>query len=119
MRVKFTEMSRQNYDFIKEKEVIIDGVVGNRNRGKSFVLSKLIIKTEGISIKHPKMEKGKEAKYILMDSEWFENVLLEIDDFTNDSNLQREDELKLLIIMASDFFILSWILFKKIIVFYF
>jgi hypothetical protein len=68
-KVKFTEIGKKNYDIMKDKEVLIVGVVGNRNRGKSFVLSKLIIKTEGISIKHPKMEKGKEAKYILMDSE--------------------------------------------------
>ena len=52
------------------------------------------------------MEKRKYAKYILMDSAWFENALLESDEFTNDPNLLREDVFKLLIIIASDFFIL-------------
>jgi hypothetical protein len=51
-----------------------------------------------------------------MDSAWFENALLESDEFTNDPNLLREDIFKLLIIIASDFFILPCILFKKIIV---
>ena len=64
---------------MKNKEVLIVWVVGNRNRGKSLVLSKLSnvslpdgtsIKTEGISIKYPQMEEGKDAKYILMDSAW-------------------------------------------------
>jgi hypothetical protein len=48
-----------------------------------------------------------------MDSAWFENALLESDEFTNDPNLLREDVFKLLIIIA---FILPCILFKKIIV---
>ena len=126
-KVKFTETGKQNYDIMKEKEVLIVGVVGNRNRGKSFVLSKLSdvnlpdgtsIKTEGISIKYPKMEKGKEAKYILMDSAGFENALLENDEFTNDPNLPREDALKLLKVIASDktlteYFIQNFIIQKS------
>ena len=62
------------------------------------------------------MEKGKEAKYILMDSAGFENSLLENDEFINDPNLLREDDtLKLLKKIASAFFILTCILLKKII----
>ena len=87
-KVKFTEIGKKNYDIMKDEEVLIVGVVGNRNRGKSFVLSKLSnvnlpdgtsIKTEGISIKYPRMEEGEKAKYILMDSAGFENALLEND----------------------------------------
>jgi hypothetical protein len=126
-KVKFTEIGKKNYDIMKDKELLIVGVVGNRNRGKSFVLSKLSnvnlpdgtsIKTEGISIKYPKMEEGKEAKYILMDSAGFENALLETDEFTNDPNIPREDALKMLKLIASDktlteYFIQNFIIQKS------
>ena len=51
--------SKETYDKLKEKSMIIAGVVGNRNKGKSFILGKLTdfkipqgfsIKTEGISV---------------------------------------------------------------------
>lgn len=126
-KVKFTEIGKKHYDIMKDKEVLIVGVVGNRNRGKSFVLSKLSnvnlpdgtsIKTEGISIKYPEMEEGKDAKYILMDSAGFENALLENDEFTNDPNLPREDALKMLKLIASDktlteYFIQNFIIQKS------
>ena len=126
-KVKFTEIGKKNYDIMKDEEVLIVGVVGNRNRGKSFILSKLSnvnlpdgtsIKTEGISIKYPKMEEGKKAKYILMDSAGFENALLETDEFTNDPNIPREDALKMLKLIASDktlteYFIQNFIIQKS------
>ena len=126
-KVKFTEIGKKNYDIMKDKEVLIVGVVGNRNRGKSFVLSKLSnvdlpvgasFKTEGISIKYPKMEEGKEAKYILMDSVGFDNALLETDEFTNDPNIPREDALKMLKLIESDkilteYFIQNFIIQKS------
>ena len=126
-KVKFTEKGKKNYDIMKDKEVLIVGVVGNRNRGKSFVLSKLSgvnlpdgtsIKTEGISIKYPRMDEGNEAKYILMDSAGFENALLETDEFKNDPNIPREDALKMLKLIASDktlteYFIQNFIIQKS------
>lgn len=126
-KVKFTDIGKKNYDIMKNKEVLIVGVVGNRNRGKSFVLSKLSnvslpdgtsIKTEGISIKYPQMEEGKDAKYILMDSAGFENALLETDEFTNDPNMPRDDALKMLKLIASDktlteYFIQNFIIQKS------
>lgn len=125
--VKFTEIGKKNYDIMKDKEVLIVGVVGNRNRGKSFVLSKLSnvelpdgysIKTEGISIKYPEMTEGNPAKYILMDSAGFENALLETDEFQNDPNIPREDALKMLKLIASDktlteYFIQNFIIQKS------
>ena len=126
-KVKFTEIGKKNYDIMKDKEVLIVGVVGNRNRGKSFVLSKLSnvdlpdgtsIKTEGISIKYPEMEEEKGSKYILMDSAGFENALLVTEEFTNDPDLKREDALKLLKTIASDktlteYFIQNFIIQKS------
>ena len=126
-KVKFTEQGKHNYDIMKEQKVLVVGVVGNRNRGKSFVLSKLSkvnlpdgtsIKTEGISIKYPQMKDDKPAKYILMDSAGFENALLETDEFTNDPLIKREDALRRLELIASDktlteYFIQNFIIQKS------
>ena len=126
-KVKFTEQGKENYDIMKEKKVLVVGVVGNRNRGKSFVLSKLSkvnlpdgtsIKTEGISLKYPEMQKDKPADYILMDSAGFENALLETDEFTNDPLIKREDALRRLELIASDktlteYFIQNFIIQKS------
>ena len=89
-KVKFTEEGKKHYETMKVLKKLVVGVVGNRNRGKSFLLSKLSgeilpdcssIKTEGISIKYPKMDKESQAEYILMDSAGLENALLESEDF--------------------------------------
>jgi hypothetical protein len=126
-KVKFTPEGKKNYDIMKDEAVLIIGVVGNRNRGKSFVLSKLSnvnlpegtsIKTEGISIKYPRMNENKKAKYILMDSAGFENALLETDEFTNDSNIPKDDAQKMLKVIARDktlteFFIQNFIIQKS------
>ena len=59
-----------DYDKRTKEELVRIGVVGNGNRGKSFILSKLTnfkvpsgfgIKTEGISLKYPDM-KTKDGK---------------------------------------------------------
>lgn len=110
-KIKFTEEGKKNYEVMKNEEKLIVGVVGNRNRGKSFVLSKLSneilpdgssIKTEGISIKYPRMVEGKKAEYILMDSAGFENALLETDDFKQEQGMEKEKALINLKDIASD-----------------
>ena len=94
----------------KEKLAKI-GVVGNRNSGKSFILSKLTnmnvpsgfnIKTEGISIKYPDMKSKNgqgtviidstrfEIPFLIIDSAGFETPLLESFDFKLD-NLSKLD----------------------------
>lgn len=110
-KIKFTEEGKKNYEIMKNEEKLIVGVVGNRNRGKSFVLSKLSneilpdgssIKTEGISIKYPRMVEGKKAEYILMDSAGFENALLETDEFKQEQGMEKEKALLNLKDIASD-----------------
>ena len=110
-KVKFGPEGKQNYEVMKTAKKLIVGVVGNRNRGKSFLLSKLSnevlpdgssIKTEGISIKYPKMAEGKESEYILMDSAGFENALLETDEFKQEFNLDKEKAIIDLKEIASD-----------------
>lgn len=108
-KVKFTEQGKKNYEIMKEKEVLTVGILGNRNSGKTFILSKLSgvdlpvgINTEGISIKYPRMEKDKPANYILIDSAGFENPLLETNEFTIDKIIKKEDKLRELELRVSD-----------------
>ena len=75
----------------KEKENIINdkilkiGIIGNSNKGKSFILSKLSkidlpsgtsIKTEGLSIKYPDLGKYKNRRIALLDSAGLETPVL-------------------------------------------
>ena len=79
-----------NYQEKTKEELVKIGVLGNGNRGKSFILSKLShfdipssfsIKTEGLSIKFPDL-KNKDGKgIVLIDSAGFEVPLQETNDF--------------------------------------
>ena len=81
-----------DYDKRTKEELVRIGVVGNGNRGKSFILSKLTnfkvpssIKTEGISIKYPDMKTKDGKGIIIIDSLGFETTLLELFDCKLDS----------------------------------
>ena len=61
-KVKFTKNGLEKYKRYKNKELITLGVLGNNNKGKSFLLSKISkinlltgtsIQTEGLSVKYP------------------------------------------------------------------
>ena len=67
------------------QKVIKIGVIGNSNKGKSFILSKLSkiplpsrtsIKTEGLSIKYPDLSEYKNRRIILLDSAGLETPVL-------------------------------------------
>ena len=71
-------------DMIKDKVLKI-GVIGNSNKGKSFVLYKISkiplpsgtsIKTEGLSIKYPELEEYIDRKIVLLDSAGLETPIL-------------------------------------------
>ena len=60
-------------------------MIGNSNKGKSFLLSKISkidlpngtnIRTEGLSIKYPDLKKYKNRKIVLLDSEGLESPFL-------------------------------------------
>ena len=124
-KVKFTELGKKNYDIMKNLEVLTVGILGNRNSGKTFILSKssgvnlpVGINTEGISIKYPEMEKDKPAKYILIDSAGFENPFLETDEFNKDIDIKKEDTIKQIELRALDktltqYFIQNFIIQKS------
>ena len=72
-----------NYSERTKEELVRIGVVGNGNRGKSFILSKLTnfkvpsgFKTEGISLKYPDMKTKDGKGIVIIDSAGFETPLL-------------------------------------------
>ena len=97
--IKWTDENSKNYKNLKQNEAIKIGVIGNGNKGKSFILQKFSgkeipkgtnIKTEGLSLLYMKKNKNKANKgneVLLLDSAGFETPLLktaikgkEIDD---------------------------------------
>ena len=83
-----------DYDTRTKEELVRIGVVGNGNRGKSFILSKLTnfkipsgfgIKTEGISLKYPDMKTKDGKGMVIINSAGFETPLPESFDCKLDS----------------------------------
>ena len=81
--IKLNKRIKNYEDFINIKEnekVLKIGILGNSNKGKTFILSKLShislfgtsIKTEGLSIKYPDLEIYKNRKIALLDPAGFE-----------------------------------------------
>ena len=87
--VSMTEEGKKNYNEYKNMKYTKVGVIGSENRGKSTILSDFSkielptgasIKTEGLSIKYPKLEEFKNRKIILLDSAGLETPILKTDN---------------------------------------
>jgi len=99
--IEMTEEGLKKYNDYKNSELIKIGIVGNINKGKSFILSKLSkislptgtsISTKGLSIKYPKLEGGySNRKFILLDSAGLETPIL-IDEADETKNQINEDK---------------------------
>ena len=83
--IKMSEEGLKKYKEYKEEKVIKIGVIGNSNKGKSFILSKISkiklpsgtsIRTEGLSVKYPELEEFKDRKIVLLDSAGLEMPVL-------------------------------------------
>ena len=98
--IKMSKRAEENYkSFLKDKVLKI-GVIGNSNKGKSFLLSKISnlklpsstdINTEGLSIKYPELEGFENRKIVLLDSAGLETPVLEIDDDKKQNINENED----------------------------
>ena len=85
-KIKKSKRAEENYENIKKDKVLKVGIIGNSNKGKSFILSKISkitlpsgtsIRTEGLSIKYPEInEKYKNRKIVLLDSAGLETPVL-------------------------------------------
>ena len=91
--LKFSDRINNNNQLFKGIVLKI-GVIGNSNKGKSFLLSKLSkidlpsgtsITTEGLSIKYPDIKQYKNRKIVLLDSAGLETTVLK-EEFENDDN---------------------------------
>ena len=96
--VIFSENLEHNYENIKKSKVIKIGVIGNANRGKSFLLSKISkiklpsgysIRTEGLSIKYPEIQEYKDRKIVLLDSAGLETPVLKNENQTEEENAEK------------------------------
>ena len=81
--IKMSERMMNNYEKFKTEKNIRIGVIGNSNKGKSFLLSKISksylpsgssIRTEGLSFKYPEIE---DKRIILLDSAGLETPVLQ------------------------------------------
>ena len=93
-KIKMSERIRKYYDKMINDKVIKIGVIGNVNVGKTFILSQISrvdlpngphIRTQGISIKFPELEKYNGRRIVLLDSPGMETPFL-------DENNQKENE---------------------------
>ena len=96
-KIEMSQKGKENYEKYKNNKIIKIGVIGNSNKGKSFLLSKISkidlpsgtsIRTEGLSIKSPDLDTFKDRKIALLDSAGLETPVLKID-----KNIQ-EDKIK-------------------------
>ena len=83
--IKMSKRAQKNYQEFKNNKIIKIGVIGNSNKGKSFLLSKISkiklpsgtsIRTEGLSIKYPELELYTNRKIALLDSAGLETPVL-------------------------------------------
>ena len=104
--IKMNENGTQQYKNHKDKEYLTIGVIGNANRGKSFLLSKISkidlatgysIQTEGLSIKYPDLKDYKDRNLILLDSAGLETPVFktkidEKDKEVKDKEVEEKDK---------------------------
>ena len=104
-KIEMNENGKKNYDEFKNKNILKIGVIGNANKGKSHLLSKLskinlpsgmTIKTEGLSIKYPEIELKNKRKIVLLDSAGLETpVLISDEKKENEKNGAKEEKGKI------------------------
>ncbi len=84
-KIKMNKRGKNNYEVYKKKNVLKIGVIGNANKGKSYILSRISkidlpsgtsIRTEGLSIKYPELKKFKDRIIALLDSAGLETPVL-------------------------------------------
>ena len=99
-KIKMNEKSKEIYENNKKQKNIIIGVIGNSNKGKSFLLSKISktflpsgysIRTEGLSIKYPDLKENENKKIILLDSAGFETPVLRNNFITEDEKNNKNE----------------------------
>ena len=89
-KIKKSKRAKENYEKFKSDSLIKIGVIGNANKGKSFLLSRISkiklpsgtsIITEDLSIKYPEIDgKFKNRAIALLDSAGLETPVLKVEN---------------------------------------
>ena len=88
-KVELSEKAEKQYELLKSQKSVKIGVLGNMNKGKSFLLSKLCtnklpsgtsIRTDGLSIKYPHLENFGDKNIVLINSVGTETPVLNLDN---------------------------------------
>ena len=99
--VEINENTKPNYENLKKQKVVKIGLIGNSNKGKSFLLSKISkisipsgksIRTEGLSIKYPEMTQSKDKNIVLLNSDGLETPVLK--DEEKEAKNDNKEQLK-------------------------
>jgi hypothetical protein len=99
--IKINERINVKYNEIIKDRALKIGVIGNSNKGKSFILSKISkillpsgtsIKTEGLSIKYPDLKEFPNRRIILLDSAGLETPVLKDNNENKINDEKREKE---------------------------
>jgi len=101
--IKMNQKGEENYNKYKNEKIIKIGVIGNSNKGKSFLLSKISkfklpsgysIKTEGLSIKYPELKEYINRKIVLLDSAGLETPVLNEESSNTKNDVNKNDNQK-------------------------
>ena len=102
--IKSNERGRKQYFEKRDEPVLKIGVIGNADKGKSFLLSKISkidfpsgtsISTEGLSIKYPELEEYINRRIVLLDSAGLETpVLKDVKEIIKKEKIKEENDLK-------------------------
>ena len=103
--IKMSDEGKKNYEEYQKQKCIKIGVIGNSNKGKSFLLSKISktilpsgysIRTEGLSIKYPNLKENENKKIILLDSAGLETPVLRKNFSINDENNEDDEKFNII-----------------------
>ena len=92
--IKMSDKGLENYRKHMQDKIIKIGVIGNSNKGKSFLLSKISkiplpsgtsIRTEGLSVKYPDLDLFVDRKIALLDSAGLETPVLKCQEDNNEN----------------------------------
>ena len=99
--IKMSQRAKENYKSLKKEKIIKICVIGNSNKGKSFLLSKISkidlpsgtsIRTEGLSVKYPDLNIYTNRKIVLLDSAGLETPVLRE---KNDAKIKTEENIEI------------------------